>query len=243
MKLLLTLAVLVSSHANDDDDNRRSRKRQRRRGRKRQKKIMSAQYRYRKCGGYGFARAWVIFFSLSLLSCAFFRCHFSRFHFSTIFRTHYALVDIICFWCSYFTLYCALMESEEEWRKRNVMHERGWIWAESTRRERERGKKTIRSSTQHTTKLLMMMSFEDARHKRTNCKWYFRFPTSYIHIRYGMLNSVPVVHERIWAMDNDLARLFAIDKFAAPPVSMKTMSAVDRYRKKIKTVICAVSLI
>lgn len=95
---------------------------------------MSAQYRYRKCGGYGFARAWVIFFFTFV---CFFCCHFSRFHFSTIFRTHYALVDIICFWCSYFTLYCALMESEEEWRKRNVMHERSWIWAESTRREKK----------------------------------------------------------------------------------------------------------
>lgn len=39
------------------------------------------------------------------------------------------------------------MESEEEWRKRNVMHERSWIWAESTRREREREKN---DSVEHT---------------------------------------------------------------------------------------------
>lgn len=105
---------------------------------KRQEKIMSAQYRYRKCGGYRFARVGNFFFP--------FVCHFFRapvppgFSFSTsattVSRTQYALVDIICFWCTYFTLYCAFWWKFVEWRERSVMHEKCWMcWTNRKRRK------------------------------------------------------------------------------------------------------------
>lgn len=125
----------------------------------------------------------------------------------------------------------------EEWRKRTVLHEMGWMC-------KRRKKKNQQNCRSNTTKLLTMMmtcakwkkhrqaaeTMEETKKKIQSSNDIFFFST------FGMLNSVPVVHEYIWLLP-------MISHVCSPDIRHRCVEGDVDDMKSVNTLICAVSLI